>query len=832
MASIPGVRFDITGASGSQGLLSPKEGWRCYILPRGGHASQDSTGTTITFDSAAVASRYAVNRWIQVALSTDKIRQVSAVGGNSIAVSGAAVTVSENDRILLIGNTQPTVTGGSATYTVPDTIIRQRDDDAADLYTNSMITTDANGLVQFFSQPTVYDAIIQDGNQANQGLVADIEVGTAQGISTSETVTFGSTVTFLGGVVAASTVTVTGVMGISGTAQIRFGGSGNYIWIPADSGNTQNVTINTATATLLAAGGGVVQLGPGTFTVSAAVVVGSSTTFRGSGMGVTTLRFAADALTNNQDNPSVIVTGEGTTPYSAGTRGTNINIEDLTADFNFANQSGLTDTTSSNVSSDAINMQFIDRCLVRNCEAKNAGASGIFLRGCADSAVDTCRTTGNGQLGTSGAGKGNGITVSAAAQAAATGNRITGCVSTADEEFGIVVACSDAVVSGNNVDCTGAADGRGIEYNGGGADRVVIADNTVFNSNTVGIAVNGGPTGTNQDYHDIAIHGNIIDECVSHGIQVINDSGFSALGIRVQNNTIRAAGNTTAGAAGISLERASDSVVSGNVIVTVKNSTGTGIRIVNDVCARNRIEGNIVRDIATVGIDAKSGDDSVITRNTIIGCTTFGIRAQVQAGSSMSQWTITDNYIKNIGTAASTRQGIQVASADGVAILDNVRISGNYCTDDQATRTMTHGVQVNSTVTDVWITDNFFVNMTTGGINESASPTGPIVAYNNFLTLTDTLAGTQGLSQGVAGNTLTLNAVGDFFEITGNSQIHTITASWPGRLVTMWFGHTSPGGISHGSNILLAGGVSFAPAQFDAISLRCNGVSWFEATPR
>lgn len=177
MSSIPGIRFDITGASGSQGLLSPKSSWRAYILPRGGAASQDSAGTLITFDSAAVASRFAVNNWIQAGLGVDNVRQVSAVGGNSISVSGGNLTVSENDRIFIIGNTEPTVVGGSATYTTPDTLIRQRDDDGADLYANSMVTTDSNGLVQFFSDPLLHDCIIQDGNQSNQAQIVDLQVG-------------------------------------------------------------------------------------------------------------------------------------------------------------------------------------------------------------------------------------------------------------------------------------------------------------------------------------------------------------------------------------------------------------------------------------------------------------------------------------------------------------------------------------------------------------------------------------------------------------------------------------------------------------------------------
>lgn len=230
MASIPGVRFHITGASGSQGLLGPKASWRAYILPRGGYASQDSTGTLITFDSAAAASRFAVNNWLQAGLLTANIRQVSAVGGNSISVSGAALTISENDRIFLIGNTQPTVSGGSATYTTPDTIIRQRDDDAATIFTDSRVTSDSDGLIQFFSDPVLYDCIIQDGNQAAQGSIINLPAGAVEGVSTEFHSVFGATVTihgalgvtgsatFDGVAVFGSTVTMNAAMGVTGTA--------------------------------------------------------------------------------------------------------------------------------------------------------------------------------------------------------------------------------------------------------------------------------------------------------------------------------------------------------------------------------------------------------------------------------------------------------------------------------------------------------------------------------------------------------------------------------------------------------------------------------------
>ena len=244
MASIPGVRFDITGASGSQGLLSPKSSWRAYVLPRGGYASADSTGTLITFDSTAVASRFAVNNWVQRALATADIRRVSAVGGNSISVSGAALTVSENDRIYLIGNTQPTVSGGSATYLIPQTVIRQRDDDAADLYTNSMVTSNADGLIQFFAAPNYYDCIIQDGNQANQGSIIDLPIGSVGGVSTDTDALFGASVTINGalGVTGwatfGSTVTMNAAMGVTGWATF-----GSTVTMNANAGVTGTLVV-------------------------------------------------------------------------------------------------------------------------------------------------------------------------------------------------------------------------------------------------------------------------------------------------------------------------------------------------------------------------------------------------------------------------------------------------------------------------------------------------------------------------------------------------------------------------------------------------------------
>lgn len=224
MASIPGVQLNITGASGSQGLLGPKNGWFAYVFPRGAWADQDSAGTLITFGSSAQASRFAANDWIQIGTATANIRKVSAVGGNSLSVSGAAVTVSEDNRVFLIGQTQPSTSGGSTTYTIPATVIRHRDDDSSDLYVNSMVTSNADGLIQWYATHGIYDVLIQDGNRSPQGYIADLPIGLAEGISTSLASVFGATVTInaalgvTGWATFGQTATFNAAIGVTGWA--------------------------------------------------------------------------------------------------------------------------------------------------------------------------------------------------------------------------------------------------------------------------------------------------------------------------------------------------------------------------------------------------------------------------------------------------------------------------------------------------------------------------------------------------------------------------------------------------------------------------------------
>jgi hypothetical protein len=87
-----------------------------------------------------------------------------------------AVTVALNDRVLVIGNTQPTVTGGSASYQ-PHTTIYPRDDSAATPTAKSVVTTSTDGLYAIYAADGLYDLLFQDNNRANVGIIPDAQIG-------------------------------------------------------------------------------------------------------------------------------------------------------------------------------------------------------------------------------------------------------------------------------------------------------------------------------------------------------------------------------------------------------------------------------------------------------------------------------------------------------------------------------------------------------------------------------------------------------------------------------------------------------------------------------
>ena len=72
--------------------------------------------------------------------------------------------------------------------------------------------------------------------------------------------------------------------------------------------------------------------------------------------------------------------------------------------------------------------------------------------------------------------------------------------------------------------------------------------------------------------------------------------------------------------------------------------------------------------------------------------------------------------------------------------------------------------------------------------------------------------------------TVTLKDVGTLFSITGTTDITSVTASGPGRIVVLKFADILT--ITDGSNLKIAG--AFVTTADDTITLICDGTNWYE----
>jgi parallel beta-helix repeat protein len=129
------------------------------------------------------------------------------------------------------------------------------------------------------------------------------------------------------------------------------------------------------------------------------------------------------------------------------------------------------------------------------------------------------------------------------------------------------------------------------------------------------------------------------------------------------------------GAIGISVDTSPSASVTGNTLTGVKTYAVEVVSSDNAAVVGNTVEGSAVtvRGIAVNGA-AASSKAVAITGNTVVGCTTYGIRSQGAA-----QVTVSGNTVQLTGSA-----GIYVAGAVYATVNGNV-------VDDQAT-TMNDGV--------------------------------------------------------------------------------------------------------------------------------------------
>jgi hypothetical protein len=812
MTAIPGARLDITGASGSQGLLAPRESWRTYVLPRGGYASQDSTGQTITFDSDDVASRFAANNWLQVGLDTSKIRQVDAVGGNSLTVKTTAVVVSKDDRIFLIGNTQPTVVGGSASYITPQTKIYQRDDDGSDLYANSMVTSDANGVVQFYAEPTIYDCLIQDGNQSAQGFVANLPVGVAEGVSTTTAAVFGATATFN------AAVTMNDVLGVTGEATFGSTVTVNANLV-ADAFDFDGMASALTTVT---AGSGTAAspwedwqdaLGESTTTFFPAgyyKVTRGATMYNGCGV------MCAPGAIFLRDSGSLGVqvfnTG-GVAISDFWIRGAIFDNNDLAvSDFDIQ------------VSAESTDFR-VERCVWKNLVNRaytltRVGANGTDY-------TSRFLWTRNDVQGTSNMTDAyNSFQFFAVSEFETSHNRIQGWGAIKHENLGagnsrnwkvlynkfydIDQTCIFMRLSGGHIAHDVNAVGNCVEQQ----YEMTTAKGLI----SLG-SLNGGSGG---EWRGVYFAGNHAKGRLGHAFGMGDAEGGAAT--PVYNATIvgnivdgRLTDDSTLESAsrGFNFTGLNNSIITGNAISHVGRS------------------GILLGSAATCSNVSVTGNYIEYANQTEGTSPTPSQEAGIAVWQTCSNIQISDNTVYCVGTSAlGASYVIKGIYCDGGGTNRHIKITNNLIVDDRTPLAMEYGIQVGDggaqTFPDVVVcTGNVIIGASDAPILDYVTGSTTEAIYDRNVT-----GGNMAGGELASGASVVMPAHGNLIEITGTANIATINKSWTGREVILRFTDAAPGDLITSGNLLLAGGVTFSPAQFDCITLVCDGVSWSETSPR
>jgi len=280
---------------------------------------------------------------------------------------------------------------------------------------------------------------------------------------------------------------------------------------------------------------------------------------------------------------------------------------------------------------------------------------------------------------------------------------------------------------------------------------------------------------------------------------------------------------------GISLEPAKDATIVGNTFNNLSDGTvAIWCRpvptITNDPEAIT-IVGNTITNVGTVsglltdyGIILRNSSYCTIVGNTIKRMGRAGIQIDsttvTGSGNASRYNTIHGNIVVdcNQDNAANTPAILLQFNAGA---LNDINIVGNSLIKANADSNQTHGIlETGTTSNNVYVANNIRGNLT-AAIGYTATTTD-FIGYNS-----------TGDSLSVASaTTTTLPPHSDYFNITGTTTITSVTASWPGRFVTLKFAGILT--FTDGSNLKLVG--NFVTAANSTISLVSDGTNWYETS--
>lgn len=437
------------------------------------------------------------------------------------------------------------------------------------------------------------------------------------------------------------------------TKVVATDGSGDYNTL---GDGASNVQINAAITAVNAAGGGVVILKPGTYTIADRIILQSKVELVGSGADTTYIICGTTYYTTSTAGPSggmaMVVANS-----SSGSRISDVTMSGFTLDMNEPNLAG----SFSGAAHHNVDFWYGDNIRFSDCKCLNGVAWTIYFNLCTSVWIERNYILG-GQSTTH--NQNDGIHVRNTqyffirdnyvnTNGSGTGGDdcivfVTDTLATADTAYG--------TVTGNVI---GGSGSRGIISEIGGSYNVrdvVVADNVITNTKQAGIKLYSATSETGI-YRNIVLSDNVIYNAGMngsdgpHGIYLAGDPGGARAmfyNIKISDNAIRGLANTSAngiygqnGIIGLA--------ISGNTIETVSGYSGITLGDGTSPVKNFTITGNKV--------DASSGNSSI-----------RGLQMY-----DCSYGTIGHNYF--LGVNSTTGNGIDICGITGAG---HMNISGNY----------------------------------------------------------------------------------------------------------------------------------------------------------
>lgn len=304
----------------------------------------------------------------------------------------------------------------------------------------------------------------------------------------------------------------------------------------------------------------------------------------------------------------------------------------------------------------------------------------------------------------------------------------------------------------------------------------------------------------------VSFIGNIVRNWQQHALQIDADI-VDARDILIAQNvvedrTLVSGGSATARAifGDFSNATALENVVIDGNVVTGGSVSASQVNLTGAVTAKNLIvQNNVIRHPGATTWTIRCFPSGTVIRDNIIEGSAFGIRI------SGANQIVKGNTIR-CSTDPAVGEGV-FCDQDGAYIIDNELVG------------LFQGVDLTAAADNCVVVGNVGSKSTSGSDNSFYSLSGPGVKARGNVIVNEA-------ADLASAATLTLPTSGiEFYRVTGTTNISSITASHPGRRVTLHF--TGAGlTVVDGSNLVLAG--NFVAGADDTITLVCNGTNWIE----